>query len=165
MAYATVAEFKLAYDTRLLGDLVSDDGKRTLALANDGVISQFLDTASGLIDAACRMGGRYTTAQLAALGTNSDALLVDITCQIAMGRLLQRRNPADEKAVAVLEQAGAWLERLRLGEHIFDIDEVIDAANISGNSGPTTVELSDLHLLRYETKHFYPSVPRTPNGR
>lgn len=130
-AFATNAQMLARYDARILGDLVGDLGAQVSAgsLATDPVLMAFLEDASGLILAACLRGEKYSEADLVALTGNSEAHLVRITCDLAMAALYGRRYDHQwmdnrEKAEAVAEK---HLERLRRGEHVFDVDGNKDA--------------------------------------
>jgi len=164
MAYATEAQLKERFDNRLLGQLGSDSGQAWDANCSTNIAAA-LDDASGMIEAALLMGGRYTTADLSGLTGNSAKYLVRITCDIAISMLMERRKYSDDDArVHALEKTEEHLEMLRKGSHIFNIPAVVAAGSIHGEVGPTMVELENSSLIRYRTKHYYPRS-RTPGDR
>ena len=165
MAYATIDDMRARFDVRLLTQLISDTGQAASSTTGNTNLQASLDDASGAIEAALLMGGRYTTADLSGLTGNSAKYLARMTCEIAMSYLMERRKYADDDArTRALEKSEEHLEMLRKGSHIFNVAAVVAAGRINGEVGPTTVELEDSHLIRYRTKHYYPR-PRTPDDR
>ena len=119
MSYATPAQMLERFDARVIGDLVSDSDSQVSAaeLLTDPILQAMLDDASGDIEAALLVGGRYTVADLSGLTGNAQKHLVRICCEVAKAYLLRRRvsyNP--EKDKAEIELAEHHLERLRSGE-------------------------------------------------
>lgn len=130
MAYATPQDLLNRYDARRIADLVSDSGQRTLAPQSSPVVAACLDDASGAVDAACRVAQRYTSADLAGLTGNANALLVRLVCDLAFGMLVARRGyTANDAAVMAPREKSAleMLEALRRGERIFSGEEQADA--------------------------------------
>lgn len=165
MAYAEPSDMIARYDSRMLGDLVSDADQQVPAvnLASDTVLLAMLEDASGSIDAALSVGGRFIPSDLAALTGAELSHLKRITCDIAFAYLLRRRGGIDaEKHEANLKLAEAHLERLRRGETIFRIPDTTNSEPLS--TGPSLVDVQSLNLTRYRTKNYYPH-PQFPNGR
>lgn len=167
-AYATPADFMERYDVRPTGDLVADDGVSVPVgdLPTNTKLLTALDDASGEIDSALMAGGRYSVLQLAALTGNSLAYLKRLTCELARIDLLERRmelGNADEFA-KFTKLTYDKLERLRTGENLFNLPEAIKASLVSA-SGPSTLAIEQLNLLRDRVgNHYYPQ--RTmPYGR
>lgn len=130
MAYATADDLLTRYDSRRVADLVSDTGARSVYPNSSPVVAVVLEDASGMIDAACRVAKRYTTADLNSLTGSTKSLLVRLTCDLAFGLLVARRgySAQDQKVMAPqTEAANALLEQLRTGERIFDDAEVANA--------------------------------------
>lgn len=124
MAYATPAQMGTRYDIRRIGDLVSDTGDRDPAPLTSPVLAACLDDASGHIDSACRVGGRYATSELTAMTGYGASLLVRLTCDIAYGLLVARRgySATDQQAMAPnYKPALDMLELVRKGERVFDV--------------------------------------------
>lgn len=155
------------YDARLLGDLLADDGTRVASgsISGNANLTAALDDASGEIEAALLMGGRYTAAQLAALTGNSAKHLVRICCDIAWALLCQRRGPVykAEQREAAEATANRHLARLAKGETIFSVDGLVDAANPTVD-GPSTASINRLNLITRRTRNFFPHQVM-PHGR
>lgn len=133
-AFATAADMIARYDSRTLGDLVSDTGAAVAegGLAADTKMIAALASATGELKAALQRGKRYTTAQLTALTGESQAYLVTLTCAIAFWYLWRRKPPYSEADAQFRQNARAEfeeaIEKLVSGENIFDIDELVDAS-------------------------------------
>lgn len=168
-AYADSSDLVARYDARHIGDLAGDGGSRVDSgdFAADAKITAALLDASGMVDAALLQGKRYTTTQLEALTGNSLGWLKRITCSVAMYLLEDRRaRPDEERRQRAWERAEEWLEKLRQGKNVFDIDDVKAAGVLEGTDGPTNVQLQDLGLIRDSVPRFYPSrAGRLPSGR
>lgn len=127
-AYAAVTDLKVWKQWQHMADWLSTDGTR-------GSESQFnsnaaalthLKAASGLLEAACLKGGRYTPTDLAALTGNSMELLKRIVCWLAiasMSRFKTRTKGDDEE----IHWAQDVLQALADGERIFAFQETMDA--------------------------------------
>lgn len=167
MSYATPAQLLQRFDARTIGDCVNDAGTRVdpTALLTDPIVQAHLDQASGEIEAALLMGGRYELIDLTGLTGNAAMFLVALCCDIAFASLWRRRVwDADDRGKAVGDSAKAELERMRRGEHIFGIDKVIDAGK-AFIGGPSRVELRRLNMIVDQCRNrFYPER-RTPNDR
>lgn len=160
MAYATVADMRERFDERTLSELVSDSGAAVdLAdLNTDTNALTALDDASGIVEAALIVGGRYTAAQLAALTGNSLALLKRIVCQLAASQLEQRRFDFDPDRY---ERFTAWaleqLDKLRRGENLFNLDDNVSASQASLET-PSLAQRNTPGLIRDRTQNYYPVV-------
>jgi len=155
MAYADGNDLLARYDARILGDLIQDTGTRTtntVTIAADANVAASLADASGLIESACFVGNRYSAADLSGLAGNGLALIKRITCDLAFALLRQRRG-YDLEQFPLVEKTYALLDRLRLGERVFDVDEVEDKGN------PTTDAIRidtilQLNLIRDNIRYF-----------
>lgn len=150
MAYATASDLLTRYDSRRVGDLVSDSGARDANPAASPVLAACLDDASGMIDLACMVGGRYTPTTLAAMTGNSSKALVRLACDLAYGLLVARRgySSTDQKTMAPqYDQAQNTLELLRKGERVFDIYNGGDPEEGSGTTA--TIKLIKARTLGY----------------
>lgn len=159
MSYATPTEFLKRYDARIVGDLVRDSGEQATSaeLLDDVNLQAALDDASGDIDAALMVGERYTPTELDSLTGNSQTLLIRMCCDIAMAFLLRRRPSKDaDKDTARLELAERHLNRLRDGEQVFFRGDEFDHAGVLDTTGPSTVQLQNLNLMRDRTQNYYP---------
>jgi phage gp36-like protein len=146
-------------DWRQLGDLVADDGEQVTEgdLLVDPRLQAALDDASGEIDAALLVGGRYSVADLAGLTGDAAKYLARITCEIAVFNLQLRRFDLDAKKLEVIEKLRErLLEPLRTGKNIFGLDEKIAAGKASVD-GPTIIEYDTvLNLFRDRTRNYFP---------
>ena len=131
MSYITNAEFLQRFDARLIGDLVQDANSRTSSanLLVDANLSAILADASGWIESACFVGERYSAADLTGLGPNSLAFLKRLVADIALVLLCQRRGFSYKDKFPLLEESMKTLDRLRLGERVFNVSEVKDKGN------------------------------------
>lgn len=166
MSYASPSQMLERYDARTLGDIVSDVGGRvtSAALLTDTNLQAALDDASGEIESALYQARRYSAADLAALTGNSLKLLVRLTCQIAFGHLWERRPWSDdEQRERAIERADKALERLRKGEHVFDLDGPKDAG-LPDVAQPTISSIESLSLTVDEARRGYYPARRYPTG-
>src|SRR5215475_13456156 len=109
-AYASVEDLLLRYDSRTIGQLVSDMNTPVAAdklKANDTVLAALMD-ASGSLESACVAGNRYLPSDLQNLTGASQGFLKMLTCDLAMGRLVLRR-PTKDGIPDFYQQALQWL--------------------------------------------------------
>lgn len=129
-AYADSADMIARYDSRTLGELVTDNGQRAeeVELSTNMKMTTALSTATGLVNAACLRANRYTVVELEALTGESAEYLNDIVCAQAFW-ILWRRRPysEDDLRKAAKTEADMALEQVRSGDMIFDIDSTKDA--------------------------------------
>jgi len=130
VAYATPEDLVARFDSRVIGQLVSDDGTEVSTLGTNAIVQQALEDASGQIRSAALVGNKYTESELDTLAANNDAFLVRLTCALALGFLRARRNIGSEQPNPIVEQAENWLALLRLGERILNVQDNADAGNI-----------------------------------
>lgn len=142
-SYLSPAEFLKRTDVRTVGQLCSDTEGFTItpdALANDPNLQVALDDAAGDLEAACLVGKKYVTADLAALAATacvSRAFMFRIIRDRALGNLLKRRPnfmvqlPAG--VVDSMDRSDVWLEQLAQGVRIFGFLETQDAGRIDQN--------------------------------
>jgi len=130
LAYATAEQLLDRYDPREIGDLVSEDENRVPErdLLNNSKLNRALEDASAQIRSAAFVAEKYSNVDLEGLAKAQDAFLVQITCDLAFGRLLTSRSLATE-IVPDVERAQQWLALLRLGERIFPITANAQAGN------------------------------------
>lgn len=144
-SYCSAAQFAQYIDVRMIRDLVRDDGTRAnqADAFSETLLPELLLACSGEVESACLVGQRYTPEDLQALTGASQALLRKTVAWLAVGALYERRGYADRELPAGIEKAEQRLERLRLGERIFGIQEVMDA----GNPRTTFFDQRDLDLF------------------
>lgn len=138
MAYATGTDLVGRYDARLLGDLCQDAGERIsdipVLVANPNVL-QALEDATGMVNSAALVGQRYVVADLEAMTGYGAAFLQRITCDLAFAFLRQRRG-YDIEQYPTIKESFHFLDRLRLGERVFDIASAEAAGNPTSNAIP-----------------------------
>lgn len=134
--YVTAAQFLQRFDVRVVEDLVTDGKHRptiTELLDSSNLFGAklyaALQDASGDIEAACLVGGRYVPADLAALTGNQAALLKRLVSTLAMDYLAQRRCDPTHQVSVQVQQTKNFLDALAGGDRIFGLQEVIDASH------------------------------------
>ncbi len=166
-SYATPSDLADRFDARTLRDLASDTGEAVADVTSDPHLLVALADASGRVDAAVLVGGIYTTTQLGDLTGNSLALLKRMVCELAMAYMLSRRPEryGAESLSAIHKLAEEYLDRLRTGGRLFDVDEAI-AAGRPTVDGPVVTDYERLNMIPDRTKRFYPHRgSRLPIGR
>lgn len=154
---ATVTQLKQAFDVNQLRQLASDieTPLTESQLDTSDVVEKALKGASAEVLVLARQGRRYSKDDLENLvalttvipnedgvKTGEDAggqLLIEIVCKLAYARLLQRRgydNEGIQAKVPGYSDAMHWLDLLRTGEAVFDLDDNTRA----GMSGHTQVK-------------------------
>lgn len=127
--YAAPADYLLAVDVRHSGDLARDDGTQATPaeLLTDPRLAFALARASGMVEAAVMVSGRYTVADLQALAGNSLALLKHITCGLTVQVMRQVRAMNEESDLPIYKDAVALLAALHEGKNIFAFSETVEA--------------------------------------
>lgn len=160
MGYASTTDFAKRYDSRVVGKLLSDDGTPVSPITSSTTLASLLDEASGLIEAACLAGERYTTDDLEGLEDNSLETLKGLTCGLAFWLLLQRRGQPIKNYPAVDMQL-TLLDQLRNGARVFNVAAVLDAGH--GKTEVQTInETLRLNLQRDRNQYF--PCRRWPEG-
>lgn len=166
MAYATASDLTARFDKNILADLAGDDAAPADPL-NSPRVARALEGASGEINAAARMGGRYSPEELAALSGDDLEFLKDVTCQLALLRLVGTRiQTIGELAHKTLRDAAdRILDDLRAGRLVFGTPAA-ERAQTPGVDGPTVLDYERLNLLPDRVRNYYPSRgSRLPLGR
>lgn len=180
-SYATPTDLLDRKSAETIGDLVTDSSSTppdATALLTDDKVQAALDSAAGAIEAALLVAGRYTVDQLAELAAlsiennplnandvryNSRAHLVQMNCDIAMAYLFARKpTMMTDQYKAALELQDLYLERLRKGENVFNLQDPIEAGTPFSVT-PTLAEIERLNLIRDTTRNYYPAR-RTQNA-
>lgn len=166
MAYADSADLTARFDENVLKDLASDTGTPVTTLSTDVKITAALAGASGRINSALLVGTMYSVADLTALTGDDLAYLKDLTCELAMARLLKRRpEKYGDQYKAIIEMAEATLEMVRGGKNVFNI-AANKKAGLPTIDGMSAVDYDRLNLIPDRIKNFYPSrTSRLPIGR
>lgn len=151
--YANGDDLLKRYDARVIGDLVSDNGTRVSVNLNiNSVLLGALDDASGMIESAVYVGKRYTAEHLSGLTNNSLSLLKRLTCDLAF-EYLRTRRANDVKQSQHVDDTFEYLNRLRLGERVFDVAEVEAAGNMTSDA-ISIATLRGQHLVSGNTRVF-----------
>lgn len=147
-SYCSPTVFQTFYDVRQIGDLVKDDNTRptATALLTDANVQKALDVASGEIESACLVAQKYTPSDLNTLTAMSLASLQKLCADLAFWHLTLRRFP-DTQPNEAYKAAQEKLERLRLGERIFGLQENMDA----GNPDTTFTKQKDIDNIALST--------------
>jgi phage gp36-like protein len=159
VSYAAPADLIARKSVQTLGDLCSDSGTRVTptGLLSDPNLQAALDSASGEIDAALLVCGRYQPSDLTGLAGNAKAHLVRICCEIAWCFLLSRKPTYEsEQYKAAMELQDVYLERLRKGENVFNV-----AANIAAGTpkfdAPSVATVESKLFIRDRTQNYFPA--------
>ncbi len=166
MAYADPQDLITRFDRNMIGDLAGDEATPADPLVSPRV-ARALDGASGEVNAAARMGGRYSAEELAALAGDDREFLKDLTCQLALLRLVGTRIQTIGEIAhkALRESADKLLDDLRAGRLVFGTPAA-ERAQTPGVGGPTAIEYQRLNLLPDRVRNYYPSRgSRLPLGR
>lgn len=156
IAYATPADIREAHDFRQGGDFVNDDGTRmTDSAAFDALpkVNRCLMIASGMVEASCLRGNRYTVQDLQGLQGASKYLLIDIVVELAWWKLTGRRLSGKPMPPEAL-YAFSMLESLEKGEKIFGLQEQANAGNPS-NGFMTSEDWKTLNLASDQARRFF----------
>ncbi len=158
------------WDESLLRDLCADTTNPVIDLSTDAKMLAALNSTAGMIEAAAFNSANYTREEFTDLETENGhgwALLVDLNCCLAMGRLMRRRpgRVADETVKGIIEEAEEYLDNLRRGTRIFPIP-AHEAKGVPTIGGPTALDYERMNLISTRIRNFYPSVAsRLPLGR
>lgn len=134
LPFMLVSEMQKFVDTRLLNELVSDDGSDgDYAIDSNGVLLSAISRASEEIASAATRSNAYTVTELGILGTNQNAMLQGLTADLALCFLFERRGgDVPESVKAKANRTQERLAELRDGKRVFAVD-------IKRDSGTATV--------------------------
>jgi hypothetical protein len=130
-AYCSNSEFLKRYDSRTVGELLSDTGEviDPVTLASDTTLTALLQQASGMVEAAAFEGRRYDSDDLEALDGNSVALLRGLVADLGMWLLWNRRPDRGSVIPPQVTASMEMLDQLRMGKRIFSLQEQADAGS------------------------------------
>ncbi len=158
MAYVTPEQFLDRYDARDVGDLVSKDEFRVegSALLNNSKLNSALEDASAIVRSGALVGRKYIEEELQQLAKDKDAFLVQIVCDLTLGRLITGRSLTAEVTPDVL-RAEEWVALLRLGERIFNVLKAA-GAGLTTSGFITRQRRSELRLINdVASPRFFPN--------
>lgn len=167
MAYATIDDLLARYDAGLISDLASDGGDAEANLTASPRLSAALAGASGSVNSAALVGGRYTVEDLQGLAGDDREYLRDITCRLALLRLAGARitTIGEEVYKTLREETRAELDALKRGDRIFGTPGT-SASQTPDTGGLTAIGYERLNLLPDRSRPYYPSrASRLPVGR
>ncbi len=166
MPYADARDLIDRYDERTIYDLASDTGDPISDPESNSKVTQALEGASGAINAAVRVGDMYSPDDLLALEGDDAAYLKDLTCDLAMGRLIKRRpEKYGDQYENITKTALEALEDIRKGAAVFPVPENVAAGKPTVN-GPRTEDYRRLNMIPDRTRNYYPNrKQRLPLGR
>ena len=152
--YATPQNLLDRFDVRLLGDLCQDGNSRLseAALLTNTKLSEALKDASGMVESAALVGKRYEVTDLSGLTGNSKSLLVRIVCDLAIVWLCQRRGYSVKDKFPMADESLKILDRIRLGERVFNVEAVVEAASASTVEGH--INLTNEYFISRTNKMF-----------
>lgn len=168
MIDVTGSDLSDRFDERDIRELVVDDGSNAnvVDISTNSRITVALDDARGEVVAALRKSGRYTDADLEALGGVNASYLKRIVCEIAFLHLLRRRPNFSPQALEAYEKARAgYLKDLQDGNSILsDSDDSITSGRAS-TDGPSLGEWNTYNMAvdrARGARGYFP--PRRPFG-
>jgi hypothetical protein len=127
--YATVNQFKEAVDERLLAELGIDAEADGVVDGSNTIIVAALTRASHEIQSFALRGGVYTEPDLDLLQSQTNWVLIGVTCDLALGILMARRGgPFGEAIRDRIDKANGMLSDLRDGMRLFPIGDNIAAS-------------------------------------
>lgn len=155
-AYCSGSDFVNYYDVRQCGDLLQDANSRMTSaqVAASTVLSEFLKAASGEVESACFVAKKYSAADLAALDGNAAALLRKIVADLAFWEMAKRRHPTRQDVTEAYRSSKEFLDRLRLGERIFGLEDQADAGNPESQF-KTQNDINTLNLSTTISRRFW----------
>lgn len=156
-SYCTVAQFLAFFDSRTVGDLVSDSGSRVTAaqLTSNTTLGLLLQQASGELEAAALIGNRYTSADLVALAaTNSGIFLASVVAGLAFRNLIRRRPDMEIATPPQVEEAEKCLQALSMGERIFGFQETMDSGETQEDT-ETSYDVDRRKMVSWHSQRYF----------
>lgn len=142
-AYATPANMTARYDSYLIAQLCADAETEPdpPALGTNARLLAALLDASGLIETAAGVGGRYKPEDLQALTSGAgQAMLIRLCCDLAIGLLWYSRIDREGDPPKNYGSALRFLEALESGGKVFSLVQSQEAGN-TGNYVETQQDL------------------------
>src|SRR5882724_7101975 len=166
--YLPVSEFLKRTDVRVVADYCSDLGSRIgsstdvaamkSALASDLNLAALLLDATGELEQACQLGGRYSSADLlamsAATGTAGQARLWRILSRICVALMFERRPDRELKIPEIYQNAMDTLQMLRDGERIFPFIETELAGQVETDV-ETPDDVENRMLTTFQARRYF----------
>ena len=155
-----VEEFLKRVDKTAVAKLASDTTTPVPAadLPTDPNVIAALRDASGVVESATSVGGRYSKADIAAIlakpTSNACGLLYRIVTDIAWAGLFERRPNKDMPTPPSMERSLAWLDMLADGKRIFPFLESEDAG-VMQRVESTVDDVDQRNGAVYQARAFY----------
>lgn len=156
-AYATIDDLSYRFDVRPMKDLVVDDESPAANLTGNAVLTALLKEASGKVEAAFLMGGKYTAVDLQALAssaTNGREFLAGIVCALAYGLLIRRRGDAEQDIPPEVAEANQLLNAAVEGKLVLPFTETL-AAGVMSNYRETPEDVVDRDEPTYQAEPLF----------
>lgn len=140
MPFATGEDFVSKCDRRLAASLCTSDDDSPVDPAtvyDHPRVLGALQSATDLIKSVSAIANKYSDDDLQSLADAGDQFLVSLTCWLAMGELLGSRGVNKDQIPPYVERADQWVEKLRIGEKIFNLAGARDKGNVQTGAAST----------------------------
>lgn len=154
--YCSGSQFLDRYDVRTVAECLSDANAavQEAQVATNTKLLAILKGASGKLEAAAMIGGKYSPADLASLTGNMQQWVADIVADIAAPRILGRRFIEFPEFAERTKEAEGVLAALAKGELIFGIQEVIDAG-VMMDEVETSATVEARQMISYQASRYF----------
>lgn len=154
--YCSNAQFLDRYDVRTIAELIqdTDESLDVAQVTASARLEKLLMEASGQLEAAALLGGKYTPADLNALTGNMGQWIAGIVADLAAPKVIGRRFMEFGEFQKRLEQAGKVLEALADGRLIFGLQENIDAGMIDDHV-ETASDVEARKMITYQASKYF----------
>lgn len=159
--YCSAAELLIFVDYRTLVDLCSDDNGRPLATdftdetSTTGQIAlAILQGASGELESAVLLGGRYSVEDLQALTGNQAQFIKKLVADLALWEFYNRRPDLLSQMPPKCEQAKAIINAIAEGSMIFGLQENIDAGHLT-LTVETPQDVVNRNLVTFQAERYF----------
>lgn len=167
MAFAAGTDIVLVVDRRDLAGLCTDDDAAPVNPATVETNAKVLDAlegASEIIVSAAVIANKYRREDLQDLADSGNAFIKRLTCWIAHGELLGGRGIQREQIPPYVKRAESWVDDLRDGKRIFDLEANRDKGNVQTGKASLLTLQDDGIAMSYAQGRFLPA-PMTDRGR
>jgi len=151
-----VAAYLARCDKRTVARLCSDTGTAIAdgALASDPNLAAALLDATGAVEAACLVSGRYSPTDLAALTGAAQAHLYRLLSRLTTLFLWERRPDLEMPMPPLIKEALDELELIRKGERLFGTVEAVDAGVVQSPK-MTEAKVRDRAEVSYQSRRLF----------
>lgn len=159
--YCSAEEFLVFTDFREIVEYCSDANGQPMVndftddVTRTGQIAlAILQSASGEIESAVLLGGRYTVDDLQALTGNQAQFLKQLVADLALWGFICRRTNPGTPMPPKCEQAKAILNAIAQGEMIFGLQENIDAGVLQ-LTVETPADVVNRNLITFQAERMF----------